>query len=146
VLVAAVLLLAPASASAITLAPLASASTWGSPPMFLTAPSNDARLFVVERSGVVRVVKAGVVSAQPFLSIPNVDTFGERGLQSIAFAPDYATSGLLYAACSMPSTRRWGTTHSIPAPRAVTCASSSTGARPAIPTSLIPHPRASCSR
>ncbi len=65
--------------------------------MFLTAPSNDPRLFVVERSGAVRVVKGGVVSAQPFLSIPNVDTLGERGLQSIAFAPDYATSGLLYA-------------------------------------------------
>jgi len=65
--------------------------------MFLTAPSNDARLFVAERSGAVRVVKAGVVSAQPFLSVPNVDTVGERGLQSIAFAPDYATSGLLYA-------------------------------------------------
>jgi hypothetical protein len=65
--------------------------------MFLTAPANDPRLFVVERSGVVRVVKAGVVSPQPFLAIPNVDTVGERGLQSIAFAPDYATSGLLYA-------------------------------------------------
>ena len=28
--------------------------------------------------------------------MPNVDTFNERGLLSIAFAPDYATSGLFY--------------------------------------------------
>ncbi len=97
VLTAVALLLAPASASAVTLVPLAPASTWGSPPMFLTAPANDPRLFVVERSGAVRIAKGGAVSAQPFLSIPNVDTVGERGLQSIVFAPDYATSGLLYA-------------------------------------------------
>lgn len=97
VLVAVALLLAPGSASAITLVPLAPASTWGSPPMFLTAPSDDARLFVAERDGVVRIAKGGSVLAQPFLTIPNVDTVSERGLQSIAFAPDYATSGLFYA-------------------------------------------------
>jgi glucose/arabinose dehydrogenase len=28
--------------------------------------------------------------------VPNVDTFGERGLLSIAFPPDYADSGLFY--------------------------------------------------
>jgi glucose/arabinose dehydrogenase len=93
----AVALMAPASASAVTLVPLAPASTWGSPPMFLTAPSDDARLFVAERDGVVRIATGGTVLTQPFLTIPNVDTASERGLQSIAFAPDYATSGLLYA-------------------------------------------------
>ena len=92
-----VALLAPAPASAVTTVPLAPASTWGSAPMFLTAPPNDPRLFVAERAGAVRVVKASTVAAQPFLTIPNVAIGGERGLQSIAFAPDYATSGLLYA-------------------------------------------------
>jgi glucose/arabinose dehydrogenase len=96
-LVAVALLLAPASASAVTLVPLAPASTWGSSPMFLTAPSNDARLFIAERGGVVRIAVGGAVLARPFLTIPNVDTLSERGLQSIAFAPDYATSGLFYA-------------------------------------------------
>jgi glucose/arabinose dehydrogenase len=97
VLVAVALLLAPASASAVTLVPLAPTSTWGSSPMFLSAPSDDARLFIAERGGVVRIAKGGAVLAQPFLTIPNVDTASERGLQSIAFAPDYATSGLFYA-------------------------------------------------
>ncbi len=44
----------------------------------------------------MRIVEDGVLRAPPFLTVPNVDTDGERGLLSIAFAPDYATSGLFY--------------------------------------------------
>ena len=69
---------------------------FGSSAIYATAPAGDTRLFVVERGGGIRIIKNGVVQATPFLTVPNVDTSGERGLLSMAFAPDYATSGLFY--------------------------------------------------
>jgi glucose/arabinose dehydrogenase len=67
-------------------------------PVFLTAPDGDARLFIVERIGRVRVVVNGVLAAAPFLDIRDrVNNVGERGLLSIAFDPHYATNGYLYA-------------------------------------------------
>lgn len=70
-------------------------------PMQVTAPQNDPRVFVVRRGGIVHVVRDGVLLPTVFMSVPEVDVNvsgnDERGLQSIAFAPDYATSGLVYA-------------------------------------------------
>jgi glucose/arabinose dehydrogenase len=88
--------LLPTTASAATLVPLASSSSWGSPPIAAASPPGDARVFVVERGGGVRIVENGVLQPTPFLTVPNIDTSGERGLLSIAFPPDYATSGLFY--------------------------------------------------
>jgi glucose/arabinose dehydrogenase len=67
-------------------------------PLYLTAPPGDDRLFVVEQGGRVRIVKGGVLLQQPFLDITaRVSSGGERGLLSIAFHPQYATNGYLYA-------------------------------------------------
>ena len=68
-------------------------------PVLVTAPPGDTeRLFVVEQRGIVRIVRDGVVVPDPFLDIrEQVTALGESGLLSIAFTPDYATSGLLYA-------------------------------------------------
>ncbi len=45
----------------------------------------------------MQVLVAGVRAAAPFLDLDaSIDDTGERGLLSIAFAPDYATSGLFY--------------------------------------------------
>ena len=68
-------------------------------PVYVTSPPADAsRLFVVEKGGTVKLVSgAGVPST--FLDLTGqVSDSGdlERGLLSIAFAPDYATSGLFY--------------------------------------------------
>jgi glucose/arabinose dehydrogenase len=93
---AAALFVPSAAASAATLVPLAPSSAWNSTPIHAASPPGDPRLFVVERAGGVRIVENGVLRATPFLTVPNVDTEGERGLLSIAFAPDYATSGLFY--------------------------------------------------
>jgi glucose/arabinose dehydrogenase len=68
-------------------------------PVYVTAPPGDRRrLFVVERAGRVRVLVGGRLRAQPFLDIRGqVTTSGsEQGLLSIAFAPDYKTSGRFY--------------------------------------------------
>jgi glucose/arabinose dehydrogenase len=66
--------------------------------MYATAPAGDARLFVAERAGLVRVVdETGALLPQPFLDIRSlVSTAGEGGLLGLAFAPDYAQTGQLY--------------------------------------------------
>ena len=68
-------------------------------PTYVTAPRGDtARIFVVEKAGTIRVVKDGSVLAKPFADLTaRVTSTGERGLLSIAFAPDYDASGRLYA-------------------------------------------------
>lgn len=91
------MLLPPATtAPAAALIPLAPNSAWKSTPIHAASPPGDPRVFVVERGGGVRIVEGGVLRPTPFLTVPNVDTVNERGLLSIAFAPDYATSGLFY--------------------------------------------------
>jgi glucose/arabinose dehydrogenase len=67
-------------------------------PIYVTAPPGDpTRLFVVERAGKIRVAVNGVMQDTPFLDISSrVETSGEGGLLSMAFAPDYATSGKFY--------------------------------------------------
>ena len=68
-------------------------------PTFVVSPPGDvSRLLVVQQNGLVTLVKDGAVQANPFLDLRSVVVGeGEKGLLSIAFAPDYATSGLVYA-------------------------------------------------
>jgi glucose/arabinose dehydrogenase len=69
-----------------------------SSPTYLTAPTGDThRVFVLEQAGTIRVVRDGKELATPFLDLrAQVSSGGERGLLGLAFAPDYATSGLFY--------------------------------------------------
>ncbi len=66
--------------------------------MFVTAPPGDAeRIFVVEQTGVIRIIRDGATLPSPFLDIRDkVKVSSEPGLLSVAFAPDYETSGLFY--------------------------------------------------
>jgi hypothetical protein len=83
------------AAAALTLALRELASVPGA--VFATAPEGDARLFIVERAGTVRILQAGTVLPTPFLDISNrVLSQGEGGLLSIAFHPQYASNGLLF--------------------------------------------------
>jgi glucose/arabinose dehydrogenase len=65
-------------------------------PVFLTAPAGDARLFIVEQQGRIRVVENGTLLPTPFLTLTNVSTGGERGLLSMAFHPRYAENGFFF--------------------------------------------------
>jgi glucose/arabinose dehydrogenase len=66
-------------------------------PTYLTAPAGDARLFIVEQPGRIRIVKNGQLLPLPFLDISSrVSYGGERGLLSMAFDPQYATNGFFY--------------------------------------------------
>ena len=67
-------------------------------PVHVTSPPGDERVFVVERKGRVWLLDRSGRRARPFLDISRrVSAKGlEEGLLSIAFAPDYARSGLFY--------------------------------------------------
>src|SRR4051812_49529485 len=67
-------------------------------PTFLTAPPGDRhRRFVVERAGRIRVLVGRRKLRAPFLDIHGrVQTGGESGMLSMAFAPDYARSRRFY--------------------------------------------------
>ena len=71
-------------------------------PLGVTAPAGDAeRLFIVERTGTIRVRHRGAATTAwtTFLDISarvNSETGGEMGLLGMAFAPDYADSGHFY--------------------------------------------------
>ena len=63
------------------------------------ANAGDDRLFVVERSGLIRIVQSdGTVLPTPFLDISAEvgDGYVEQGLLGLAFHPDYATNGYFY--------------------------------------------------
>ncbi|MEM6335560.1 MAG: PQQ-dependent sugar dehydrogenase, partial [Bacteroidota bacterium] len=75
-----------------------------SQPVDLQAPPDGTdRVFVVEKTGAIRVVTNASSSptplATPFWSVPDPDfvATGERGLFGIAFHPDYATNRRLFA-------------------------------------------------
>jgi Glucose / Sorbosone dehydrogenase len=67
-------------------------------PVYVTAPPGDRRrLFVVEQSGRIRVLVNGKRRSRPFLDVSgDITSGGEQGLLSMAFAPDYAKTGLFY--------------------------------------------------
>jgi glucose/arabinose dehydrogenase len=66
-------------------------------PVHLTAPPNDPRLFIVEQTGRILIVRDGQLRATPFLDIRSkTRSGGERGLLSVAFHPNYAANGFFF--------------------------------------------------
>jgi hypothetical protein len=55
----------------------------------------DGRIFVSQQSGAMRVIKNGALLSQPFLTV-TVDSSGERGLQGVAFDPNFAANQFVY--------------------------------------------------
>ena len=64
------------------------------PATFAQAP--DGRIFVCEKGGSLRVIKNGALLPTPFHQF-TVDNTGERGLIGVAFHPDFASNGYVYA-------------------------------------------------
>ena len=85
---------APAQARGVRLVSIGSFTE----PVHVTAPRGDRRrVFVVERGGRIRIVRGARSVAEPFLDLSaKTSAGGERGLLSMAFAPDYARSGRFY--------------------------------------------------
>ncbi|HEX9487005.1 MAG TPA: PQQ-dependent sugar dehydrogenase [Gemmatimonadales bacterium] len=86
----------PATTDSLRLVPVVTSGL--SSPLYLTAPTGDtARLFVVEQSGQIRIVRHGQLLPAAFLDIhTRLVSGGEQGLLSVAFHPNYATNGYFY--------------------------------------------------
>ncbi|HWL36947.1 MAG TPA: PQQ-dependent sugar dehydrogenase [Frankiaceae bacterium] len=67
-------------------------------PTYLThAPGDPTGVYVTERAGTIKVARGNPAATTTFLDITTrVSITGEGGLLSVAFAPDYVTSGKLY--------------------------------------------------
>lgn len=67
-------------------------------PLGLEKPPGDARLFVVEQPGIIRIIKNGALLSGTFLDIRSLVNFdgGEQGLLGMAFHPNYSTNRKFY--------------------------------------------------
>jgi glucose/arabinose dehydrogenase len=86
---------------AVTVVPL---GNFANPTYITVAPNETDLLFVVEREGTIRVLRNEKPVAQPFLDIRDIvftiPGFGEWGLYSLAFSPNYAQNRRFYVAFS----------------------------------------------
>jgi glucose/arabinose dehydrogenase len=65
-------------------------------PVFATSPGDD-RLFVVEQTGRILIVRDGEVQPEPFLDLRGQVSGGnEQGLLGLAFHPDFASNGRFF--------------------------------------------------
>jgi glucose/arabinose dehydrogenase len=75
--------------------------------VYATQPKGSSDWYLVEQAGIVKVLKAGSTTPTVFLDIKNIANNAgggdERGLLSVAFPPDYATSGSFYVMVSPTS-------------------------------------------
>ena len=68
-------------------------------PIYIThAGDSTGRLFVVEQSGIIRIVTGGHVLDKPFLDLSDKITrrSSEQGLLGLAFDPDYSNNGQFF--------------------------------------------------
>jgi glucose/arabinose dehydrogenase len=63
-------------------------------PLYVTAPPGDTqRIFIVEQSGRIRILRNGTLLPTPFLDLSGrISSGGERGLLGLAFHPQYAAN------------------------------------------------------
>ena len=74
---------------------VAGGATFSFPVATVAAPSGD--LYVVEKEGVIRVVRDGAVLPQPFIDLrEEVLNADDRGLLGLAFDPDFETNRYVY--------------------------------------------------
>lgn len=67
----------------------------------------DGRMFVTERPGRIRVVRDGVLLAEPWATLPVTERDGaEKGLMGIAVDPGFARNGFVYVAYTYRSGTR----------------------------------------
>ena len=91
----------PKAGTNVTLAPVA---TGLDDPLLVTFAPGDARLFVIEQIGRIRVIKDGQLLDTPFLDLSGpaptgqVKAGGEQGLLGLAFHPDFRNNDKFYVA------------------------------------------------
>ena len=73
-------------------------------PVFIThAGDGSGRIFIVEQTGTIRILKNGSLLPAPFLDIHTlVKAGGEQGLLALAFHPSYSSNGIFFVAYTAP--------------------------------------------
>lgn len=79
------------------LADVAGGARFDFPVATVASPAGD--LYVVEKAGVIRVVRSGAVLPEPFIDLrEEVLNADDRGLLGFAFDPDFETNRFVYLA------------------------------------------------
>jgi hypothetical protein len=90
----------PTTFTAIAVAPpvLVRVATGLNSALYVTAPPGDTtRIFVVQQTGAIRVLRRDTLLTSPFLDLSGIiSCCGERGLLSLAFHPSYGSNGRFY--------------------------------------------------
>jgi glucose/arabinose dehydrogenase len=76
-----------------------------SSPLFVTAPPGDQqRIFIVEQTGRIKIIKNGNPLITPFLNLQSkISCCGERGLLGLAFHPRYDSTGYFFVNYTNPA-------------------------------------------
>ena len=74
------------------------ASGLSQPVGIMHAGDASDRVFILEQTGLIKVVKNGSINAMPFLDLTGVidNAANEQGLLGLAFHPDYVNNGYFY--------------------------------------------------
>jgi glucose/arabinose dehydrogenase len=84
-----------AGAATVVLKPVASGLS--KPVLVTNAHDGSGRLFIVEKTGKIRVMKNGALLPTPLINLTSqVSTGSEQGLLGLAFHPSFKTNGLFY--------------------------------------------------
>jgi len=80
-----------------------------SPVLLTNAGDGSNRMFIVEKTGQIDIIKNGTILKTPFLDIKSqlsklIPFYDERGLLGLAFHPDYASNGRFFVFYSSPTT------------------------------------------
>jgi glucose/arabinose dehydrogenase len=76
-------------------------------PVFVTAPPADPRLFILEKTGAIRIVEDGMLLPEPFLELGVTALDGlddSHGLFALAFHPDFHANRRVFVYYTDPST------------------------------------------
>lgn len=106
-------LILPGSDNAMTvhLEQIAPDSKFKSPVLLTNAGDGSNRLFVVEKTGQINIIKNGVLLDTPFLDISKklvklIPFYDERGLLGLAFHPNYTNNGRFFVYYAAPNTNQ----------------------------------------
>jgi uncharacterized repeat protein (TIGR01451 family) len=76
------------------------------PVVIAFAPGGD--VYLGEQGGTIVIYRNGAVLPNPVVTIPNVYSTGENGLLGLAFDPNFATNGYVYASYTANVTNKQG--------------------------------------